>query len=222
MTHNIEIEKRFQVLNSDLSPILQHLDFLYKKKVIDEYLDTKDGSFFKRGIFIRIRNNKQLDIKFNPAHLNIKKVKKHTTCHEYKFKIPFQESCFKHFNGLQELININKPNPLTLENFIKQNHLCSLIKIDKIRRAYTNEKFIVALDEIFDIGTFIEFEAIDGNRNESIVLKEINNLVSNITLKEINTGSVEIALKKQNSKLYMQGKYLLDEDREKADVELLS
>lgn len=34
---------------------------------VDDYLDTRDFEFFKRGVFLRVRNDKSVDLKFDAA-----------------------------------------------------------------------------------------------------------------------------------------------------------
>ena len=90
MTNPIEMEKRFQVKQADLNDFLENKKFISSKQVVDEYLDTSDGLFYQDGIFIRLRNGKSLDFKFNPDHLGANNVNEHVTCHEYNVALPFQ------------------------------------------------------------------------------------------------------------------------------------
>ena len=68
---SIEIELRYEVLDGvKLQPFIQKLTLLHTKRVFDVYLDTPGGDLRRRGIFVRIRDNKKLDIKFNRACLH--------------------------------------------------------------------------------------------------------------------------------------------------------
>ena len=79
MSNPIEMEKKFRVLPSDLDDFLKNKRFISSKPVVDEYLDTSDGLFYQDGIFIRLRNSKSLDFKFNPDHLGVNNVNEHVT-----------------------------------------------------------------------------------------------------------------------------------------------
>lgn len=144
MIVNVEIEKKYKVLGNndqknDLESLLKNLDYVSSTQVVDCYLDTSEGAYYQEGIFIRVRNNAVLDIKFNPEHLGEgERTKDHTTCHEYNFPLPLQTSSEGLFEALQSLISIKKPSPYTFENFVKENLLGSLVTLNKTRTTYEN------------------------------------------------------------------------------------
>ena len=218
MLVNVEIEKKYKVLKNNgqaenLDSLLTNLAYVSSTQVVDHYLDTSDGAYYQEGIFIRVRNNAALEIKFNPEHLATTNeyAKEHTTCHEYNFPLPLQLSSDGLFQRLQSFISIKKPYPYTFENFVKENALKPLVTLDKTRTAYENEALIVAVDILSDFGTFIEFEAKDSSINMDDFLQAVKNLTKGIQLKPINSGYVEIALQQSNDALYRKGKYLIED-----------
>ena len=74
-----------------------------------------------------------------------------------------------------------------------------------------NDMFIVAVDELSDFGTFLEFEAKDSNIEMDIFLKSLDSLTKGIPLQPIHSGYVEIALQQTNDSLYRKGKYLIED-----------
>ena len=50
-----------------INHFLQSLSFEKEKRIIDVYYDTPNYKFFELGVFIRIRNDKKLDVKYNSA-----------------------------------------------------------------------------------------------------------------------------------------------------------
>lgn len=216
MSAHLEIEKKYQVLGADLTPLLAKFNYMNKKQVIDEYFDDRDGKFYREGVFIRIRNQKTLDIKFNPAHLGRRNVHEHVSCAEYSFCEPFSNDDLDTFDALEQLIGTVKPSGSTFASFLHSNQLISLLLIDKVRTSYQNDDFTLVIDTIENLEMILEIEYTGPNKNPDVqqVVSEINSLMQGIPAIPLATGSFEMILKKQNFELYRQGKYLMEEDRQ--------
>ena len=212
MSNPIEMEKKFRVLPSDLDDFLKNKRFISSKPVVDEYLDTSDGLFYQDGIFIRLRNSKSLDFKFNPDHLGANNVNEHVTCHEYNVALPFEHSSAHVFKTLAKMIPIKCPEPYTYDEFLKINNLKTLLILDKKRTTYENDLFVIALDEFTDFGTFIELEAKDNNMQKEAFLSEVAKVTKGMKVTEFNSGYIELRLRQINEQLYLKGKYLIDSD----------
>ena len=212
MSNPIEMEKKFRVLPSDLDDFLNNKRFISSKPVVDEYLDTSDGLFYQDGIFIRLRNSKSLDFKFNPDHLGANNVNEHVTCHEYNVALPFELSSALVFETLAKMIPIKCPEPYTYEEFLKINNLKTLLILDKKRTTYEDDLFVIALDEFTDFGTFIELEAKDNNMQKEAFLNEVAKATKGMKVTEFNSGYIELRLRQINEQLYLKGKYLIDSD----------
>jgi adenylate cyclase class IV len=212
MSNPIEMEKKFQVLNSNLDEFLKDKHFFSSKRVVDQYLDTPDGLFYQDGIFIRIRNEQSLDFKFNPDHLGIKNVTDHTVCHEYNVALPFESSSIHMFETLAKMISIKCPTPYTYDGFLRSNNLETLATLDKNRRTYEDDMFIIAIDEFADFGTFLELEAKDNTMPKEVFLNEVEKATKGMALQEFNSGYIELRLRDINKALYLKGKYLIDTD----------
>lgn len=212
MSNPIEMEKKFQVLHSNLDDFLKNKRFVSSKRIVDQYLDTTDGLFYQDGIFIRVRNKNSLDVKFNPDHLGIKTANDHTICHEYNVGLPFESSSIHVLETLEKMIPIKRPTPYTYDEFLKINHLHTLVILDKNRTTYEDDTFIIAIDEFTDFGTFLELEAKNNNMPKERFFDEIEKTTKNMTLQEFNSGYIELRLRAINPSLYLKGKYLIDSD----------
>ncbi|MEI7493697.1 MAG: CYTH domain-containing protein [Alphaproteobacteria bacterium] len=212
MSNPIEMEKRFQVLPSDLDDFLKNKKFISSKLVVDEYLDTSDGLFYQDGIFIRLRNGKSLDFKFNPEHLGVNNVNEHVTCHEYNVALSFELSSTHVFETLEKMISIKCPEPYTYLEFLKTNNLETLLILDKKRTTYEDDLFVIAVDEFADFGIFLELEAKDNNMQKEAFLSEVAKATKGMKITEFNSGYIELRLRQINEQLYLKGKYLIDSD----------
>ena len=206
------MEKKFQVLYSNLEGFLKNKRFVSSERVVDQYLDTPDGLFYQDGIFIRVRNEKSLDVKFNPDHLGMKNATDHTVCHEYNVCLPFESSSIHVFEALEKMIPIKCPTPYTYDEFLKVNNLQTLVILDKNRTTYEDDTFIIAVDEFTDFGTFLELEAKNNNMPKEIFLNEVEKATKDMALQEFNSGYIELRLRSINKALYLKGKYLIDID----------
>lgn len=172
----------------------------------DVYFDNTQRDLFQRGIFIRIRNNKILEIKFNP-NLNDNS---HLDCEETSFELPLNQSGISllknFFNQIGILDNgINQGDAkIVLESF----GLSVFVIIEKSREVYTKPGVEFCVDDVKNLGKFIEIEAIDrelSNNYQQWAKRE--------EIKPIPVGYVELYLRKHDYSTYMKGRYLLEEDR---------
>ncbi|MBX9977329.1 MAG: CYTH domain-containing protein [Alphaproteobacteria bacterium] len=215
MTKSIEIEKKFRVVDGNLDAVVGRLTKGSDTRVVDQYYDTLDGHYYQQGIFIRLRNNRSLDIKFNPQHLNMDASQTqfdHIFCHEYNFAVPFATTSIDTFHTLQEYIDIKEPTPYTFEQFLNANQLAPLVCLDKKRTSYVTDTLLLAIDKFEEFGTFIEFEAKKGFEHMKDFLAVVESMTKNVNLEPFNSGYVELALRKTNEVLYNKGKYLLTEE----------
>jgi len=218
MSKNIEVELKFQVRDSaQIERFLENLEFINKKRVVDVYLDTKDGDLYKRGIFIRIRDNKKLEFKFNLADLqNQNKLSWHEQCDEFSFPLPLGMDLVGSVNKICRILNLREIITPSLEELRNKNKLIDSVVIDKIRREYTDGRFKYLFDDIKDLGNFIEIEFLASREDNFEKIKnEMRKKLKNLKLKLITAGYNEVYWRKYNFNLYLQGRYLFEEDYEK-------
>ncbi len=213
----LEVEKKYRVTNTDtIKTFLQNLPFEKEKRVVDHYFDTKDGLFYQHGIFIRVRNDLSLDIKFNPEHLKEDASNTrgdHVVCHEYNIPLPFSTVSEQTFEAINKAfaghIFLTKPNPFTFEAFLEENNLSTLVLLDKKRTTYRTDTLEIALDEFKDFGTFIEFESKQTHTTMDAFYHDVSLLTEDLNIEPFDSGYVELALLQTNEALYKTGKYLI-------------
>jgi len=89
----IEIELKYEILDINLlNSFLQTLECQKTQSTRDVYFDTPQGTYFKKGVWIRNRNNKSLDFKFNRAGLLDQSQPMTAFCEEHSFQVPLASS----------------------------------------------------------------------------------------------------------------------------------
>jgi predicted adenylyl cyclase CyaB len=215
MEKNLEVELKFQVLDElQTKNFLKNLKFLGEKRNVDVYLDTKDGDLYKRGIFIRIRDNKKLEFKFNLADIQSKEFSKHEHCDEFSFPLPLTQDSIRKINEVCRILGLKEA--LSLEELKSKNNLIDSIVIDKVRQKFTDGKFEYSFDDVKDLGKFLEIEyKASSDEDVEKIKEEMREKLKSLNLKLITTGYNELYWRKNNFELYLQGRYLLEEDYEK-------
>jgi len=135
MKNIIEIEFKFQVLDKkQIEAFLNNLKFISRKRIVDVYLDTTSGDLYKKGIFIRIRDNKTLDFKFNPEDLkNLEAISNHEHCDEHSVSLPLTNGSLKALNQNCNILGLSVIKTPNLEEFKNLNNFVESVLIDKVR-----------------------------------------------------------------------------------------
>ena len=207
---NIEVEFRFKIEDEEkINNFLKNLTFVKRKIQNDIYFDTPSGDFYKRGIFMRNRNNKSLDFKFNLEDIE----NKHEECEEFSFSLPISENDLEKINRVCEIIGLKSLMAANLENFLKTNNLKEFVIIDKTRDVYRDGIFNFCLDDIKSFGKFLEIETmLDNDTNLESLKKTMLQRISALNPKILPIGYIELFIKEKDFNLYKQGRYLLEED----------
>jgi adenylate cyclase class IV len=216
MEKTTEVELKFEILDpQSLHNFLSKLQSQHSKRVKDVYLDTKDGQLYQRGIFLRIRNNKTLDFKFNLKEISRQAGEKldHFHVDEYNFELPIHENALPKLNEVSTLLGLKTVKRADLEEFKKVNHLVNSIIIDRERTTYKGEKFTVMTDDVENLGKYLEVEYVaQAHEKPEAIRLEMQDFLKYLQAKEINVGYCELYWRKHNFELYLKGKFLLDED----------
>ena len=218
MIKNIEVELKFQILDDlQIRNFTKQLSFIEKRHIVDVYLDTESAQLYKKGVFIRIRNNKKLDFKFNPEDWeNPNKFSDHTHCDEYSFPFPLRPSAKNKINKILNILQLNCISRSHIDELKKANRLVDSVTIDKKREIYQDEIFLYSYDKVKELGTFLEIEhhAKEADNLDEIK-KQMRERLKDLNLKLITTGYNELYWKKNNFDIYLSGRFLLDEDYKK-------
>lgn len=212
---NVEIELRYEVLDSDqLASFTTQLHFMGFKQVVDVYFDTLEASLIKKGIYIRIRNNKKVDIKFNRECIKDPTLELQPYCEEYSFVLPFSENDLERLNQVLSIIEFNSLHTADFELFKQSNQLVEHRIVDKMRKSYSHNGFKITVDEVVNLGTFLEIELMAEDTNSlELVKKAMEQSLQGLALKQLETGYDSLILRKQNFAQYLQGRFVLEEDK---------
>lgn len=211
MKKDIEVELKFQILDeTQVNDFLKNLSFISRKRVVDVYLDTKDAELYKKGLFIRIRDDKILDFKYNLEDTECK----HEHCEEHSFSLPLTIDSLDSINRICRILNLNNIMNPSIKDFMTRNKLMVSITNDKTREVYRDEKFEFCLDDVKGLGKFIEIEMRATKEDDLEKIKHLmRERIRGLKLKLITTGYNELYWKKHNLGIYKQGKYHLEEDK---------
>ncbi len=199
----IEIELKYELKNK----IECNLKPDKEKEVEDIYYDTEDYQLLKNGNFLRIRNKAQLDFKINANDMS------HLYCKETNFS--YDDANVSEIKELLQKLGIDV-SFTSLDELFKKLKILAPIK--KKRYTYKlEEKVVMVIDEVENLGTFLEIEY--DYENDEItkeqgeyyknylkdILKKYNLL--NGDTREVRIGYVELYLKKHNKEAYDLGIY---------------
>lgn len=212
----IEIELRYEV--SDLVKLnlfTEKLNFLKKKQDIDIYFDTNQADLLSKGIFIRMRNGRSVDIKFNRECINDPLLPMQPYCEEYVFAYPIIEQEYSRFNEIIISLDLKAVafSDSFFENFKSVNKLVEHYRIEKTRTEYTSDIFTIAIDEVKNLGTFLEIECMAETKdNVKDIEAKMKQFIEPLMLKPFKTGYGTLYLRKNNFDHYLKSRFILKED----------
>jgi len=211
MNEVIEVELKFQILDEiQVREFVKNLKFISRRKIVDKYLDTKNADLYKKGLFIRIRDDNNMDFKYNLEDTECK----HEHCEEHSFSLPLTIDSLVSINKICRALSLNNIMNPNIEEFMARNNLIVSITNDKTREVYRDEKFEFCLDDVKGLGKFIEIEMHAAKEDDLEKIKDaMRERIRGLKIKLITTGYNELYWKKNNSDIYRQGKYHLEEDK---------
>lgn len=174
----------------------------------DVYYDNDDRQLFKQGIYVRIRNENVFDIKYNPNFLD----DSHLSCEEYSFDSNISGEYLNSVaRFLCKQLAKKEVSPSNLLNLFNQLDLSPFCVVEKDRSTYKGQGVYVNIDDVSELGHFIEIEVTDPK-----LVNYYREFAAEKGLKHIPTGYVELYLRKQDFDTYLKGRYLLLEDRNRS------
>lgn len=213
--NTIEIELRYEVIDhAQLMNFLEPLPKLHSKRDVDIYYDNEHALLYQKGIFIRNRNNKKLDIKFNRACLDNPDLAIQDYCEEHSFVFPLQEQDLCRLNELLVSLKL-QPSPVAdFTVMLQANNFIEHYRVDKLRTSYQHNAFTIAVDEVADLGTFLEIELMaQTTEHLETVKQEMVLCLAGLTLQPLKTGYGTLLLRKKDFKHYLLGRFILPQDR---------
>lgn len=165
---NIEIERRFFI--DDKVRLLGLLEIRGEKSYeihqIDKYYTPQHRNFVEE--------------KYPFEWLRIRREDKISTL-TYKHWYPERVKESKYCDEFETSIGSNK----NLESILKALDFKHVVTVDKVRLAYNVENFEVAIDDIRDLGAFIEIEFKGVSASVDDAIKEIYSFAKELDLKEL-------------------------------------
>lgn len=168
----------------------------------DVYFDTISRQLFQKGCFLRLRNSKVFEIKYNADATNLS----HLICEEHKFSWPLSTSSKKSIGRFLNTL-LNSGESVLEKDLFAIFQLSEFIRIAKHRTIYHGDGIEVSLDRVNGLGLFLEVEARGRNGIEKATA-----FCSSRGLKNLPLGYVELWLRKYDFSAYRTGKYLLEGD----------
>lgn len=213
--NHIEIELRYEILNQNqLIKFLAPLQHLQSKRDVDIYLDNPQALLYQKGIFVRIRNNKKLDIKFNRACLEDPDLAIQDYCEEHSFALPIQEIDLPRLNELLMSLNLVPVHIAALEELKIVNNFGVHYTLDKTRTSYRCDSFTLCVDEVTNLGTFLEIELMANSIEDLAAVKQqMQHMLKELNLAPLKTGYGTLLLRKNHFDHYLMGRFILEEDK---------
>ncbi len=204
MKEKFEFEIKSRILEDNLllNDYLSRLPKAIKSSVeIDVYHDTPNYELYQKGIFLRTRDGKKLEIKMdNDALLS------HTVTTGFYFNLPLAKpDKQKLIDFLQNVISIFTTRSKSIFEIF---NLTTLIRVEKKRQIYKVNEMKISIDSVENLGKFIEIEVNDRN-----FLDQAKMLASKLNLQNMEVGYVELLLRETNRNAYNVGRYKLDSDK---------
>ncbi len=91
-----------------------------------------------------------------------------------------------------------------VKNIIEKLGLIKFIEINNKKETYVTDKYEIVLEDVKDLGLFLEVESVSKDEDVLKVKKEIQEFIDSLNIKvseELNMGKPEMFLKKHNIKI---------------------
>ena len=135
-------------------------------------------------------------------------------CEEYSFALPLQEKDLGKLNELLVSLDLKSIAVADLEDLKVANGFGEHYRVDKMRTSYKHDSFTVCLDEVADLGTFLEIEFMANTIEDLAVVKQqMQNLIRGLDLAPLKTGYGTLLLRKKDFEHYLLGRFVLEEDK---------
>ena len=119
-------------------------------------------------------------------------------CEEYTFALPFVEQDLEKLNDLMPVIGLKPIDRASFEVFKQINGLIDDRTVDKIRTSYTYNDFTLAVDEVANLGIFLEIELMaESTEDLANTTKAMEQSLSHVSLKPLTTGYTTLLLRKR-------------------------
>lgn len=168
----------------------------------DVYYDTATWDLLRQAVFVRVRNNATLQVKFDGEGSD----KQHIECVERAFSLEGALSEETH-----DLLHRFLPNWRAVATFpeaVTENSLVPLARLHKTRSTYSDGRMIVALDHVEGLGNFVEVEIqCEEGEDTSQAKADLERFIQDLPAVPLKAGYTELWLQQHNLAAYRYGQY---------------
>lgn len=211
----IEVELKFKItpgtreqLESGLAA-LPAARLLGYTKNMDIYFDSPDFDCLRQAVFIRIRNNANLEIKYHECADLM-----HTHSTERVFPLGATAEQLIELNALCARYIMGWHAAGDVREALRVNGLQALASIEKRRAQYASGNMLLCIDQVYDLGDFFEIETQCAEETQADqALAEIKRFITALDfpyLEPVRVGYVELWLRSHLPEVYCLGKYLVE------------
>lgn len=202
----IEVELKFELLPTSWPQLKERLASRQPKCHVqnsDTYYDTAGLDFLSQAVFVRVRNHKHLEFKFNeqaaPAHIQ---------CTERTFSLLPDPRQAEEMNTLFSRFMPRWRSADTVEEALHQNNLVELAHIENSRNQYAYDDLIICVDQVEELGDFLEIEmqCEEGYATRQAEAR-VQSFASGLAARQVRIGYVELWLQKHHPQAYLRGRY---------------
>lgn len=174
----------------------------------DIYYDTPVWDLLRRGVFVRVRNDKRVEFKFNEGL-----TPEHGQVHERVFPLTADPVQAKKIHTLFASFLPTWTPAASFVETIQQNGLVELVTIDNTRESFVSADFALSIDHVAGLGNFLEVEThCEEGADTDQAQARLQAFVTDLHVRHIKVGYVELWLYKYNPAAYSAGKYHLPEE----------
>jgi len=171
---------------------------------IDIYYDTATWGLLQQAVFVRVRNNAKLQVKFDEEGSD----KLHIECIERAFSLECPLPQEAHDLLLRFLPTWQAA--ATFSEAVTKNRLVELAHLHKTRDMYLDGRLIIALDHIEGLGEFVEVEIqCEEGEDTGQARVMLERFVHDIQATPLKAGYTELWLQRHNPAAYQCGQYHL-------------
>jgi adenylate cyclase, class 2 len=171
----------------------------------DRYYDTPTWNLLRRAVFVRVRNNRKIEFKYNEDI-----TQEHGQVYERVFPLEMDPTQTDKMNALFTYFLPTWTPAASFGEAVQRNGLIELVTIENTREAFAGEDLALSIDHVEGLGDFLEVEThCEEGTDTSQAHARLQTFVSDLHVQHIKVGYVELWLYKHNPAAYQAGRYHL-------------
>jgi adenylate cyclase class IV len=170
---------------------------------LDIYYDTSSLDLLSQAVFVRVRNRRRLEFKFNEQA-----APEHLFCTERAFSLAAGPGQVAEMNRLFAGFLPDWWPAHTISEALHEHGLVELACIENSRNEYRHENLVVCVDHVEGLGDFLEIEMQCEVESEIRgAIERVQAFAAGVEAWQVHVGYVELWLQKHLPCAYRQGKY---------------